>query len=344
MAAHRYPWKWRLGDLPKPTRGTVLSCFSCGGGSSMGYKLAGFDVAGNVEIDPNMMAVYERNLHPRRSFLMDVRDFIGKSDLPGELHKLDILDGSPPCSVFSLAGQRDKGWGREKVFREGQKKQRLDDLFPAFIEVARKLQPRIAIAENVAGLMTGKAKGYVNEIVHLFDLAGYVLQAFTLDSSYMGVPQRRVRVFFVAHRKDLHLPRLSLRFDEPPIAFGRVRSAVGKPYLKAGGLNDSRVRLRAKGDRNIGDINKRLTGRASGYNNIILSDAKVAQTLTAGGSFYRFCDGLRCTDEDFRNVQTFPQDYDFAGQSAQYVCGMSVPPVMMANLATAVAEQWGCAA
>ena len=73
-----FPWKWNLSDLEKrPKHGhTVFSCFSCGGGSSMGYKLAGFDVVGNCEIDPDMMKVYKQNNHPKHSFLMDIRDFL----------------------------------------------------------------------------------------------------------------------------------------------------------------------------------------------------------------------------------------------------------------------------
>ena len=51
-----FPWDWRLEDLDKrPKHGhTVFSCFSCGGGSSMGYKLAGYEVVGNCEIDPDI--------------------------------------------------------------------------------------------------------------------------------------------------------------------------------------------------------------------------------------------------------------------------------------------------
>ena len=73
-----FPWKWKLEDLEqRPKHGhTVFSCFSCGGGSSMGYKLAGFDVIGNCEIDPDMMKVYKANHHPKYSFLMDIRDFL----------------------------------------------------------------------------------------------------------------------------------------------------------------------------------------------------------------------------------------------------------------------------
>lgn len=87
----------------------------------MGYKLAGCNVLGCCEIDPRMNEVYVKNHHPKYNFLMDIRDFNKKEDLPKELYNLDILDGSPPCSTFSMAGQREDAWGVEKKFREGQK-------------------------------------------------------------------------------------------------------------------------------------------------------------------------------------------------------------------------------
>ena len=98
-------------------------------------------------------------------------DFL-KEDLPEELYALDILDGSPPCSVFSTAGEREAGWNKEKVFREGQAKQKLDDLFFHFIAIAKRLQPKVVVAENVSGLIKGNAKGYVNEIFKAFREAG----------------------------------------------------------------------------------------------------------------------------------------------------------------------------
>lgn len=42
---YNYKWKQKDAALTKD-KGTVFSCFACGGGSSMGYKLAGFDVVG----------------------------------------------------------------------------------------------------------------------------------------------------------------------------------------------------------------------------------------------------------------------------------------------------------
>ena len=339
---HRFPWKWYLTDLKKvPKNGmTVFSCFSCGGGSSMGYKLAGYDVIGNVEIDPRVMEVYRKNNHPKYSYLMDVRDFlkIQDTDLPEELFHLDILDGSPPCSVFSTAGEREKGWNKEKGFREGQTKQKLDDLFFYFIQIAEKLKPRVVIAENVSGLLKGNAKGYVNEIFKAFNAAGYKTQLFLLNAAFMGVPQKRERCFFVAHRKDLELQKLQLTFNEKPILFGEVRSRIGRDVSNT--LYGQLLKYRIKSDKDIGDISKRIRGKNSGFNNKIQHDDEVSNTIIANGNYYRDFDACGYTDDDIRNVQSFPCDYDFGNQSVQYICGMSVPPVMMAQIASEVYEQW----
>lgn len=191
---HKFPWKWNLSDLKKVQKNglTVFSCFSCGGGSSMGYKLSGYELIGNCEIDPGVIEIYRKNHHPKYSYLMDVRELVNQ-DLPEELYNLDVLDGSPPCSTFSMAGSREKGWGVEKQFREGQKRQRLDDLFFHFINIAKELQPKVVVAENVKGLVGGNAKGYVNEILKAYDEAGYKVQIFLLNAATMGVPQRRER-------------------------------------------------------------------------------------------------------------------------------------------------------
>lgn len=66
-----------------------------------------------------------------------------------ELHNLDILDASFPCSVFSIAGDRQKAWGKEKVFREGQKAQRLDDLAFYSIDLAKELKPKDGYVQGV---------------------------------------------------------------------------------------------------------------------------------------------------------------------------------------------------
>lgn len=304
----------------------------------MGYKLAGYDVIGNCEIDPKIIEIYRKNNHPRHSYLMDIRDFCSRDDLPPELYDLDILDGSPPCSVFSMCGSREDGWNVEKKFREGQKKQRLDDLFLHFIAVVKKLQPKVVIAENVKGLLAGNAKGYVREIISTFGDAGYNVQLFLLNSAAMGVPQRRERCFFVCSRKDLNFPKLRLAFNEPPILFGSVRSATGK--LVTGEKSILVTKNIRPGDRDFSEVNERIRGERTRYSAKIVWDKDISYTLCSGSEFLRGCDKTWFSTQDCVSVQTFPQDYDFGDQDAKYIYGMSVPPVMMAQIATEIGDQW----
>lgn len=330
-----FDWKWYLKDIKHDKPVKVFSIFSCGGGSSMGYKRAGFEVIGNCEIDPKVNEIYKRNLHPKFNYCMDARDFARLESYPDELMHLDILDGSPPCTTFSTAGDREKSWGVEKAFAEGQKKQRLDDLFFTYLDIAERLKPKICVAENVVGLTIGNAKGYVNEIVKRFRDIGYTVQMFKLDASKMDVPQRRQRIFFIANR--MGYPKLSLLFNEPPIPFGNVRT----PKRKHGDTKYEKMieeHFRT-GDKCIADIYLRLQGKKSGFNNIIVDDNDVAQTYTPR-NMYRACDGASFNKQDIINISTFPQDYQSDDKKISFLCGMSVPPNMMAHIATCIWEQW----
>lgn len=336
---HRFEWKWYLKDIKQDKPVKVFTTFSCGGGSSMGYKRAGFEVIGNVEIDPKMNEMYCKNHHPRYNFCMDLRDFNCLTSLPKELIGIDILDGSPPCTTFSTAGLRDKTWGKKKKFREGQAEQTLDDLFFVFLDTVEKLQPKIVIAENVVGLVTGKAKGYVNAIVNRFRALGYDVQIFRLNSAKMDVPQARERVFFIANR--MGYPKLKLDFDYDLIPFREVRSEEGVPIKEGNSFARLMLDQATEGDVKMENVTKRLAGKVgSYYSQVIVQEDMICKTVTSGGAFYRFADKSLFSDADFTSVQSFPQDYDYNGNSAQYVCGMSVPPNMMANIATEVYEQW----
>ena len=190
-------WKWSFKDYPEKNGIKVFSCFACGGGSTMGYKLCGCDVIGDLEIDPSVNAVYVENHKPQFNYVMDIREFNKQILLPRQLFELDILDGSPPCTTFSMAGEREENWGKKKKFREGQAEQTLDDLSFHYIETAKMLQPKFVIMENVEGLLLGEAWSYVQKIYQEFDNAGYVVNHYLLKGETLGVPQCRHRVFFV---------------------------------------------------------------------------------------------------------------------------------------------------
>lgn len=242
----------------------------------------------------------------------------------------------PPCTTFSLSGQREKTWGKQKRFSEGQKLQRLDDLFLVFLETIAKLRPKIVIAENVKGLIMKNARGYVNEIIKSFERLGYSVQIFLLNAAFMDVPQTRQRIFFIANNQ--RFKKLKLEIKNEPIKFGEVRTPKGRALTSCKTLE--RLRYMLPSDRCIGDITKRLTGKPSSFNTRLLQDNRVADTLLSKSEYIRTADKTWASEGDFINISTFPQDYNFSGRSAHYICGMCVPPNMLANIAMEVKRQW----
>lgn len=314
----------------------------------MGYKLAGFDVIGCNEIDPKMMDAYKANHNPKFAFLEPIQTFKLRKDLPRELYELDILDGSPPCSSFSMAGNREKDWGKEKKFREGQALQVLDNLFFDFIDLAKELQPKIVVAENVKGLLQGGAKSYVRQIYRDFDLAGYYCQHFLLDASKMGVPQRRERVFFIALRKDLATPflkqvdlfcirpELKMDFRCAEIPFSQIRQDYGNE--DAIGLSEMigyYWRLTSPGNSMSENHPK-----GSYFNEVKTHPDKVLPTIRANGLPYDYKVERTLFKDEVLMAGTYPMDYNFKSNKPEYLIGMSVPPVMVAQIATQIWEQW----
>lgn len=302
----------------------------------MGYKLAGYRMLGNVEIDPAINAMYIKNHHPLHNYEMDLREFNAREDLPDDLYKLDVLDGSPPCSTFSMAGSREKAWNVSKQFREGQAFQTLDDLFFVFIETVRKLRPKVAVAENVKGLLAGNAKGYLNQIFREFKDAGYAVQVFLLNAADYKVPQARERVFVIANR--MGYPKLKIPAPSRPITFGEVCS---KEPGDAPAEMIMRLRQYARPeDRGLGEIMQRVVGKNTYFNYRLVSKSQICPTITASTRPLRKWDWTYFTDEDIVACSTFPKDYDFCNQDPNYVCGMSVPPRLMEAVATAIKTQW----
>ena len=337
---HKFPYKWKLKDYPAKNGLKVFSTFACGGGSTMGYKLAGYDVIGANDIDPRMAKVYKKNHNPKHYYLCDIRELnkkIERKDVDKDLYNLDILDGSPPCSSFSMAGRREKDWGKEKKFTEGQAKQTLDDLFFDFIETTRLLQPKVVVAENVKGMLQGNAKGYVVEIMKLFDLAGYEMQIFLLNAASMGVPQRRERVFFVGHRKDLGYPKLKLDFHERVISLKVALDGVSQNAIEHLTSQQNHYWNLCKD----GDRFSKYHPKGSFFGQQKVDRNKPCTTLnTKMDAKFHWKYKRYLTNEEWAIIGTFPIDYNYLDVQPKYLIGMSVPPVMMAQVASQIYEQW----
>lgn len=310
---------WLLTDLPKPSGPKVFSCFHCGGGSTMGYKLAGCDVVGGVDIDPKIVELYRLNHQPRVSYVSDIRT----APVPDE--HIDILDGSPPCTPFSTNGLREKAWGKAKAFGEGNTTQTLDDLFLHYLAYVEKIMPRVVVAENVMGLVYGNARSYVQNIKSAFERLGYSLQLFQLTAADFGVPQTRPRVFFVARKGG---PALRMPAGKPLVTARQAFTGIDSCGEPLGPLGTTGWHSAPPG-RPYGSF---LT-------NVRLNPDSVAPTLTTQCTFAHWEKPVKLSAAAFIRLQSFPDDYNFSTLNAQYVCGMSVAPFVMRELATQIVQQ-----
>ena len=336
-------WKWTMAnDYPKEKNGLkVFSCFACGGGSTMGYKLAGCDVIGCCEIDPKMNEVYIKNHHPKHNFLMDIRKFnqIPNEELPEELFDLDILDGSPPCTTFSSVGLREESWGKKKKFREGQAEQTLDDLSFVFNATVAKFRPKVVIMENVEGLLLGAAWSYVQNIYKQLHDIGYQVKHWLCKGEQMGVPQTRHRVIFVAIRNDINFDfdTLNMAFNYEPIKYAEIKEGYGKTVTE-GSQYHICLHLAKKSDKSIGDVLGRIGKKVTCFSDKIVWEEDVMPTIVANTNIFRGTDKTRISDADILHSQTFPEDYDFCDTKVGYICGMSVPPIMIKRIVTRLIE------
>ncbi len=336
---HLFNYKWYLKDgYPSPNINknnyNVFGTFVCGGGSTMGYKLAGFNHLGGVEIDKRIADVYKENHNPKYFYNADIRDFNKLNDLPNELYNLDLLDGSPPCSSFSMAGNREKDWGKSKQFKEGQKLQVLDDLVFVYCETILKLKPKVFLLENVKGLIQGNAKLYVKQIIQKLS-KDYNVQIFLLNSASMGVPQKRERVFFIGHKKEFNLPKLKFEFNEPNITFDKISDNTDTKTKLIPCLLELYDKVKD------GECFAKYHYKGNHFNSNKADNNLVIPTITADSKgtvhnkYKRMLNKL-----ELSLAGTYPLDYNFKEIKPKYLIGMSVPPVMTAQIANQIKIQW----
>lgn len=325
---------------------SLVSTFSGCGGSCLGFEMAGFDVVWANEFIEEAQNTYRLN-HPK-TFLNteDIRK-VTADQIYNEsyLDEVDVLEGSPPCASFSMAGSREKAWGREKKYSDSV--QRADDLFFEYTRLLKGLQPKVFVAENVTGLVRGKAIGYFKEIMTELRTAGYMVGAKVLDASYLGVPQSRQRLIIIGVRNDLvdnfgvvptfptpmstrYLLRdiidtNGVRITHDPetnydITLDRYALGVEYDKLKIGQQSDKYFQLvRPSLDKPIGTIT--ATGGNVGAASVTHPIEKRKFTLI-----------------ELRALSSFPPDFQLTGTYEQRWerIGRSVPPLMMKAIAESV--------
>ena len=237
-------FRYTLDDLKRSSDRklfTYITFFAGGGGSSCGYKLAGGDCLYMNEFQQVAVNDYLNNFPNTVHQCKDINSVTPEEIMemtglqPGEL---DILDGSPPCPPFSMSGTKQKGWGKEKI-AYGKKQKEIERLTFKQIEIAKVLQPKVLIIENVKGFTMSYAKELFEEVLESVRQAGYGVTHKVLKGSNFGVPQKRERVFIVGVRNDIlenhNNPFISFSpevlggfvFPEPEKKYATLQDAIG---------------------------------------------------------------------------------------------------------------------
>lgn len=352
----------------------VVSTFAGGGGSSTGYRLAGGDILAINEFVEEARNTYKDNYPTTPIVPNDIKELSGQDflDLIGlKKGELDILDGSPPCSAFSVAGKlshssdgkHSDGWGQTKKYSDGKIVENIEDLFFEFLRVANDIRPKVIIAENVKGLTIGEAKEYYNRILNEFENIGYEVVSEVMDSRYYGVSQTRQRVIFIAVRQDvadavgLNILTMNHLFPEPARTAIPLKDAlVGLEY------DDEEVKYltekfertaywKQTGSKMETFPKKVLTGmdyhpKGHHFNLKRVSLEVPAPTLTAMGNgsttagAFHWSEPRKLTLGELKRIMSLPDDFKLTGkwnQKAERI-GRMVPPLMMKAVAESVYE------
>lgn len=169
-----------------------IDLFCGAGGMTAGFKAAGIQSLLSNDIEESACVTLKIN-NPEINVLCgditrsDTKDAIEKAALDGDA---DIICGGPPCQGFSMAGFRDKNDPRNQLFRE-------------FVDIVRRVNPKIIVFENVEGLLSYQGGNTYREILTLFNELGYKTEGRLLLASNFAVPQKRKRVIIICTRNDI---------------------------------------------------------------------------------------------------------------------------------------------
>lgn len=349
---------------------SVISCFAGGGGSSTGYRLAGGKILLINEFVEEAIASYKKNYPDTPVLVDDIKKYAGKDFLNKVKLKegeLDILDGSPPCSAFSVAGKREKGWDKTKSYSDGKTVENIEDLFLEFIRVANEIKPKVIVAENVKGITFGEATKKLNEFIKAFEGIGYYVTYRVLNAADFGVAQGRERTIFICVRED-------------------VADAIGLSFLNLAGIFPDEFGYQISMEDAIDDIKndpeeikelrdfyegsfqkkfldpipfrpkrhmkpsdpefREWNPKASCFNMIRPAPHLPCPTLTQQGQkkglsgVFHYAENRKLTIKELKRLMSLPEDYELTGtfdQQAERI-GRMVAPKMMAEVAKSIYE------
>ena len=358
-------------DASAQKKFTVISTFAGGGGSSTGYRLAGGDILLINEFVEAAIETYSANFPDTKVLVDDIKkysseDFLNMAGI--KKGELDILDGSPPCSAFSISGSREKGWDKEKKYSDGKVQSAIEDLFYEFIRIAKDIQPKVIIAENVKGITFGKAIEKLNAFINEFEDIGYNVTYKVLNAADYGVPQGRERTIFICVRDDV-CDDIGLSFlninsifpnstvnkhitmsqaiddvendeEEVQMLLDFVQGSYQKKFIEPLPFNPKKPTKPS--DPQFRDWNP----KGSCFNMIRPSPDLPSPTLTQQGQkrgmsgVFHPAANRKLTIKECKRIMAFPEDFKLTGDFDQQVerLGRAVAPLMYKEVAKSIYE------
>lgn len=170
------------------TKYTTIELFAGAGGTAIGFENAGLNHVLLNEWDKNAVETLKKN----KPHWNVIGGDIAQVNFQGM--KADIVQGGFPCQTFSFAGKK---MGFEDV---------RGTMFFEFARCVREVRPKIALGENVKGLLRHDNGRTLATMVKIMEDLGYRVQYRVVRSQYLDVPQKRERLIILAVRNDLKMP------------------------------------------------------------------------------------------------------------------------------------------
>ena len=310
---------------------TLVSTFAGCGGSSLGYKWAGYEEKLAIDFDDNAVATFALNFPGVPVWKRDICEVSPKEVLAAtglEKGGLDLLDGSPPCQGFSTAGKRVISDSRNILFLE-------------FVRFIKELEPRVFVMENVPGMTIGPMKGMFVWILRTLKETGYSVRVKKMNAKWYGVPQNRERIIFIGMRSGENPP-----FPEPGRKVITVREAFeGLPDLPGHTLGAATTLLWKRALPGTPFSNYHPKGHFFNLSKVhpdkpapvILKH--VSKTGYAGLAHWKYPRML--TIPELKRVSSFPDDFQFIGKFEEQWAriGNAVMPRFMYHIAKAIKER-----
>jgi len=320
---------------------TVVSVFAGCGGSSLGYRRAGFRELLAIDWDGNAVGTFKLNFPGVPVWKRDIKKVRGKEILEFcSLRKgeLDLLDGSPPCQGYSTAGKRQVVDSRNDLFLEN-------------IRLIGELEPKVFLIENVPGMIRGIMKGLFKQYMGMLKVLPYRMKCKLMNAKYYGVPQSRRRLIWIGVRR-----RLGIKPDYPEprpavITVGKALNGVlnGNEELEYfNRIRNSkiygRIRLMRQGQ-HYTDV--KPTWHYSGYvfkRNFLYKPSFTLcriQSYSSSDGLLHPTENRKHTVSEVKRLSSFPDGFSLAGNFVEQwgQVANAVPPGMIEVIARHVRDR-----